>query len=152
LAQAAFAALVFATIGAFALAQDLKQKTPVVFRVGVTPAFSTVAHRPLNEVLVHFQLKQADDVTVAVLDSTGNVVARLAENRSEPAGCRIVFAWHGHTLSHVLAPPGAYRFQVGLRYQARTFTLAPSTTFSHSPLPATARQPAIPPPLCRGSA
>ena len=70
-----FAVLVIATFGAFFAAQRLKNAPPVLSRLTVKPLFSPNGDGRLDVARVSFKPKKTDDVSVAVLDSSGDHTA-----------------------------------------------------------------------------
>ena len=73
--------LVVATFGAFFVAQRLKNSPSVVQRFRLDPVFSPNGDGRKDRAHVTFRLKRADDVTVSVVNSAGDVVRQLASHR-----------------------------------------------------------------------
>ena len=82
-AQWTFAVLVVATLGAFFVTQRLKQTPRLVQTLSVTKVYSPKV--PYRKAGIRIRLKRTDDATVSILDEGGNVVRRLARNRSRSA-------------------------------------------------------------------
>ena len=82
---AVFAVLVAATFGAFFLAQRLKHAPTVIQQFMATPVFSPNRDGRFDRARVSFKLKQADDVTVKVVDDDGDDVRTLAQDAHMPA-------------------------------------------------------------------
>ena len=141
LARTVFALLVLASIGAFFLTQHLKHSPTAVQEFRLTPTFSPYRRGPLEHEAISFKLKQADEVTVSVIDTSGNVGATLVhdlpvaryktfslrwngrrgfttryEHQTSAAGRPILVALTGGRY----APAGEYRVEVTLRHQHKT--------------------------------
>jgi hypothetical protein len=107
-----------------------------------TPRFSPypTGHNRLEQ--ISFKLKQADDVTVTIIDSRGDVVATLVRDYPVPRYKQFSLRWNGRrgtsprsTLTRLAsgravvvahnrghrAPPGEYRVRLGLRHEHRSF-------------------------------
>lgn len=119
----AFALLVCATLGAFFFAQELKSTPPLVQDLKVTPFFSPNKDGRFDRARASFVLKRSDDVTVAVIDRSGDVVRRLADNRRLRRGRRMNIVWDGRGANRRMAPDGVYRVRASLRRQGRSVTL-----------------------------
>ena len=122
LAAAVFLLLVVATIGAFFAAQRLKQQPPLLRYRASDRAFSPNGDGIKDSARIRFNLPEADDVTVTILDEDGGTVARIARTRFLPEG-KATLRWDGLTDDGVLAPEDSYRVRVGLRDEGRTNTL-----------------------------
>ena len=122
LAAAVFLLLVVATIGAFFVAQRLKQRPPLLRYRSSTEAFSPNGDAIKDTASIRFKLIEADDLTVTILDGDGGVVRRVAANRPYPEGL-VELEWDGETGDGLVAPEGEYRVRVGLRDEGRTNTL-----------------------------
>jgi hypothetical protein len=122
LAAAVFLLLVVATIGAFFAAQRLKHQPPLLRYRASDRAFSPNGDGIKDSARIRFNLPEADDVTVTILDEDGGTVARIARTRFLPEG-KATLRWDGLTDDGVLAPEDSYRVRVGLRDEGRTNTL-----------------------------
>jgi hypothetical protein len=138
LARVVFAALVVACFAAFAITQRLKHTPTAVqsfemttaFHPTRTPAASCRGRVPRSLVdaskrieYLSFKLAQADEVTVAIVDSAGDDVATIVRDLPAERYKQLSLCWDGHrgpTQSGRLAPPGEYRLRVSLRRQNRT--------------------------------
>jgi hypothetical protein len=141
LARIVFALLVVACFAAFFITQRLKHTPTVVQRFERTPSFSPSSPAPHNLEEISFKLADADQVTVAIVDSRGDVVATLVRDHPVARYKQLSLRWNGrrgnahrygelHTASGravlepvnegALAPPGEYRVRVDLRAQDRT--------------------------------
>ena len=76
-----FAVLVIATFGAFFVAQRLKNAPPVLSRLTVFPFFSPNRDGRFDVARVSFKVKKTDDVSVAVLNASGDEVRELMGSR-----------------------------------------------------------------------
>jgi hypothetical protein len=141
LARIVFALLVIACFAAFFLTQRLKHTPTAVQRFERTPSFSPSSPPPHNLEEISFKLASADEVTVAIIDTRGDVVATLVRDHPVARYKQFSLRWNGHrgtarrygrlqTASGravlvaendgTLAPPGEYRVRVSLRRQERT--------------------------------
>jgi hypothetical protein len=141
LAFAVFAALVVASFAAFFVTQRLKHTPTAVQRFQHSPAFSPHSPDPAHRrERISFKLAHDDAVTVAVIDSSGEVVATLVRDHELARYKQFSLRWNGHrgntrryeqlvsptghrTLVALspgrLAPPGEYRVRITLRRQGR---------------------------------
>jgi hypothetical protein len=136
LARTVFAVLVLACFAAFFLTQRLKHTPTPVQAFERSPTFrpGSPDARDRQERL-SFKLAQAQAVTVSIIDSNGNTVATLVQNRPAPRYKQFSLRWNGrqgtahaydilrsasghHTLVPLnhgpKAPPGEYRARVQL--------------------------------------
>jgi hypothetical protein len=141
LASVVLACLVVACLGAFFLTQRLKHTPTAVQAFELTPVFSPHPGSRLEQEAISFKLKQADTVTVTVIDSEGNVVATLVRGRRLPRYKQFSLRWNGrrgvarsYGLTHTpngrpvlvalptgpIAKAGDYRVEIRLRDQHRT--------------------------------
>jgi len=139
--QIVFALLVLACFAAFFVTQRLKHTPTAVQSFKLTPFFSPTPTGHIKAERISFKLAKADEVTVTIVTTGGDVVATLVRDlpvaRYKPLSLR----WNGrrgiahrYTLSAGangraiilpateggLAPAGSYRVRVILRKQART--------------------------------
>lgn len=120
LARVAFALLVGATFAAFFVAQRLKSEPGVINTFRVVKYFSPNGDGQKDVQTVSFRLKEADDVTVDIVDAEGGRVARLATARPTRAFSPVRLRWRGRTDAGTRAPDGTYRVRIGLRDQGRS--------------------------------
>jgi len=141
LARVVFALLVVACFAAFFLTQRLKHTPTAVQRFERTPSFSPSAPAPANLEQISFKLARADEVTVTIIDSRGDLVATLVRDWPVPRYKQFSLRWNGRRggarrYGHMrtpsgrtvlvpenagaLAPAGEYRVEVALRRQHRT--------------------------------
>ena len=136
LAAAIFALLVLACLAAFFISQRLKHTPTFVQRFERTPSFKPSGRPPEKLEQISFKLAGADQVTVAIIDVKGNVVATLVRDHPVARYKQFSLRWNGRrgTAHHLrqlttatgraillpvntgrLAPPGEYRVRVSLR-------------------------------------
>ncbi len=141
LAAIVFALLVLACFAAFFLTQRLKHTPTVVQRFELTPNFTPGAPGPNAQEAISFKIANADEVTVTIIDSKGDVVATLVRDfpvarykqfslrwngrMGTARGYLVTYTAHGHPVLTPrtrgrLAAAGEYRVEVSLRKQART--------------------------------
>ncbi len=150
LAGIVFAVLVAACFVAFFVTQRLKHTPTVVQRFQLATSFSPTAAAHDKQEQISFIVARTDRVTVAIIDSRGDVVATLVRNHPVIRYRRLSLRWNGrrgtahrvleqttargHTIylpqNHGrIAPAGEYRVRVSLRSRdlpvlsPRTFTL-----------------------------
>jgi hypothetical protein len=133
LAVCVFGVLVVATFGAFFLAQRLKNSPPVVGEIHVFPFFSPNGDGRFDKDRLTFQPKETDDITVAVLDRSGDEVRQLLSSRHVHAGELVRLLWDGRTDDGRRAPDGRYRYRITLRHQGRSVKLASSVRLDTTP-------------------
>jgi hypothetical protein len=140
-ARAVFALLVVACFTAFFLTQHLKHTPTALQAFKLTPRFSPTAAGHVKEARLSFKLARADAVTVAIVDSSGAVVATLLRDFAVARYKPISVRWNGRrgTVRRLAvstsregvkilrpkivgapAPAGVYRVRVGLREQRRS--------------------------------
>jgi hypothetical protein len=149
LARVVFALLVVACFVAFFVTQRLKHTPTVIQRFELTPRFSPSPSGRIKHEGISFKLTRADAVTVMIIDSAGNVVATLMQDRPVPRYKQLSLRWNGrrgtaHRFGTItteagrtilvpvtvgrLAPPGEYHVRLVLREQQRTVNLPRSFT------------------------
>jgi hypothetical protein len=137
---AVFALLVVACFAAFFVTQRLKHTPTAVQRFELTPFFSPTPGGRLKLEEISFKLSHADEVTVTIVDSSGNDVATLVRDWSVARYKQFSLRWNGHLgVAHrygsattssgrsvlvpgtrgALAPAGEYRVRVRLRRERR---------------------------------
>jgi len=120
-AQLVFAVLVLATLGAFFVAQRLKQSPAAVVTSLQTRAFSPNGDGRQERAAFTLRLRRADDVSIAVLNrETDERVRTLVTDRPIPAGRPVTFQWDGRTDEGRVAPDALYKILVSLRRQGRS--------------------------------
>ncbi|MFL5844924.1 MAG: FlgD immunoglobulin-like domain containing protein [Solirubrobacteraceae bacterium] len=122
-ARAIFAVLVAATFGAFFVAQRLKHAPTVLQDVRGRKVFSPNGDGRKDKLRVSFKVKNADVISVDVIDDDDEIVASLVEDRRVRAATPTTVQWNGREESGTRAPDGTYRMQVTLRNEGRTVTV-----------------------------
>ncbi len=105
------------TAAAFAVTERLKLVPSPIIAPKVTEAFSPVCDCATDEARIRFGLRDADRLTVTIIDEDGDPVATIADAESLPAG-PVEFVWSGRG-----APQGAYRARVHLDDARRTIVI-----------------------------
>ena len=95
LASVVLVLLVLACLGAFFLTQRLKHTPTAVQAFELTPVFSPHPGSSLEQEAISFKLKQADAVTVTIIDSEGDVVATLVRGHRLPRYKQFSLRWNG---------------------------------------------------------
>jgi len=140
-AQLVFGLLVLACFAAFFVTQRLKHTPTAVQQFKLTPSFSPTRPGHIRQERISFKLATADQVTVAIINSNGDVVATLVHDRPVPRYKPLSLRWNGRlgtarryavlhgTKGHQilvpeiegrLAPSGEYQVRVSLSKQGRT--------------------------------
>jgi hypothetical protein len=121
------AVLLIASAGAFLRAEQLKLELSPVARPAVAQHFSptcTVGHQCRPVAQLCFTLRKQQQVDLAIVDASGNVVSELTRSSGEPCAKGQVRAlWDGRTTGGDLAPEGTYRLRVKLPQDGRTITI-----------------------------
>jgi N,N-dimethylformamidase beta subunit-like protein/flagellar hook capping protein FlgD len=133
LPAAVFGALVIATFGAFFLAQRIKNSPPVLSRLTVYPFFSPNRDGRHDVARLSFRVKEADRVTVAVLDDEGDEVRELMGTRRLAAGELVRLKWDGRNDDGALLPDGRYRYRITLQHEGRSVIPATSVRLDTTP-------------------
>jgi hypothetical protein len=128
-----FAVLVLATFGAFFVAQRLKNAPPVLSRLTVRPLFSPNGDGRLDVARVSFKPKKTDDVSVAVLDSSGDEVRELMGSRRVASTELVRLKWDGRTDDGARARDGRYRYRITLQHEGRSVVPATSVRLDTTP-------------------
>jgi flagellar hook assembly protein FlgD len=117
-----FGVLVAATFAAFFVAQRLKNSPSVVQQFQANYIFSPNHDGRQDHAHVTFKVKKADDVTVEIVNTDGDVVKTLLDDRHlgayEPIEPSL--AWDGTDEDGHEVPDGRYRVHITLRHQGRT--------------------------------
>ncbi len=134
LASVAFALLVVACFGAFFVTQRLKHTPTAVQEIRLTDSFAPTAAPGGPTETMSFHDANTDEVTVAVIDGAGNVVATVITDHPQLRYRRLRVFWNGHggscpsptalscasTESGPLVAPGSYRLRITLVHERRT--------------------------------
>ena len=120
LVRAVFAVLVVATIAAFFATQLLKSEFPLVIRFATKPAyFSPNADGYRDATRLGFDLSEPAEVTFSVVDSEGNEVRRIVDERMLAGDAKHRFGWDGRDDDGNPVPDGTYRMRVVRRDESR---------------------------------
>jgi hypothetical protein len=115
-----FALLVLATIAAFFVTQQLKSEFPLVIRFAAAPRhFSPNGDGYRDTVKVGFDLSGNATVSFAILDSEGNEVRTLVDDRALPGDHKYRYRWNGRDDDGRRVPDGIYRMRVVRRDEGR---------------------------------
>jgi hypothetical protein len=118
--RAVFALIVVATIAAFFVTQQLKSEFPLVIRFAAVPkAISPNGDDVRDGSRVGFDLSEPAQVTFSILDSEGNEVRRLVDNRELAGDTKHRFLWDGRDEEGRRVPDGRYRMRVVRRDEGR---------------------------------
>jgi hypothetical protein len=117
-----FGVLVAATFAAFFVAQRLKNAPSVVQQFNAYYVFSPNGDGRLDRARVTFKVKKADDVTVEMVDSDGDPVKTLLDDRHLDAYAPIkpALRWDGTDDDGKAVPDGRYRVRITLRHLGRS--------------------------------
>ena len=132
LARIVFLALVAATFGAFFVAQRLKGATPVSGVRG-TLFFSPNGDGRKDVANLALRMKQADVVTVDVIDAAGQPVRRLATEQHIGPSTPLQMRWNGRTDEGGRASDGLYRLRASLTRQGRSVIVPRIITLDTTP-------------------
>src|SRR5215207_2765945 len=115
-----FCALVAATFGAFFLAQRLKHEPSIVKGFTRVATFSPNGDGRKDRSPMSFFLKNADDVSVDIVDERRTLIRSLVEDRHLAARQRIQgLEWDGRDDEGRVVPDGYYQVRVTLRREGR---------------------------------
>ncbi len=149
LASVAFALLVVACFGAFFVTQRLKHTPTAVQRFQLAGAFSPFPSGHVKQEPISFKLARADEVTVTIINTSGDVVATLVHDHPVARYKQFSLRWNGRRgnaqraatqrtpggrtvllpQNHgAIAPAGEYRVRVSLRRQGLTVSSPRSFT------------------------
>ena len=120
LVRVVFALLAVATIAAFFVTQQLKGEFPLITRFAAMPThFSPNGDGVRDETEVGFNLTERAQVTFSVVDSEGNEVRRLVDERELPGDIRYRYRWDGRDDDGNEVPDGIYRLRLVRRDESR---------------------------------
>ena len=115
-----FALLVVATIAAFFATQQLKSEVPLVIRFAAKPKqFSPNADAKRDRTQVGFDLSEPASVSFSIMDSEGNEVRRLVDDRALAGDEKHRFEWDGRDDAGNTVRDGVYRMRVVRRDEGR---------------------------------
>lgn len=106
-----FAVLVIASLGAFLLTQRLKHTPTIVQMFKHTPYFSPTPAGHIKQERISFRIAQSDEVTVTVIDPSGDDVATLVRDYPLEAYKQLSLRWNGRRGS---SPPSIHATSTGL--------------------------------------
>ena len=115
-------ALLAATAVAFALTQGLKNQPAAIFGTDVDPVFSPVCGCDSETASIAFKLRKADQLDVAVVDGSGQVVRTIERGRQYAQGT-VEIEWDGRDDAGQVLPEGEYEPRIRLRGDRATYTL-----------------------------
>ena len=105
--------LLAATAAAFVVTEELKLEPDPIARPRITPTFSPTCRCETQTAQVAFRLRQADRLTLTILDDAGQVVRTLLRDASFGRGNH-TFGWDGRNEEGEFVPEGTYRPRVEL--------------------------------------
>ena|SRR5436190_2960196 len=108
------AAVLVATVVAFAVAERLKLEPSPILHPHVTEVFSPVCRCPQRRAQVAFTLRKGGDVSVAIVDAGGKIVRTLRRRRHERRGDRVSATWDGRDDHGRVLPTALYRPRIEL--------------------------------------
>ncbi|MDQ3824087.1 MAG: hypothetical protein M3321_12690 [Actinomycetota bacterium] len=110
------------TAVAFAVTETLKLQLSPIAAPRIDKVFSPVCGCRSASATIRFRLREADRLTVAVVDDGGDVVRTLARARSERRG-DVTYEWDGRDDAGRIVDEGSYRPRVRLAEERRTIVL-----------------------------
>src|SRR3954447_10206709 len=102
-----FGVLVALTVGAFFVTQRLKRAKPAVHQISLPYYISPNGDGRKDSALISFFLPKHDHVTVSMVETGGDEVRRLLDDRRLAKG-RHAFRWNGRDSSAAVPPDGFY--------------------------------------------
>ena len=119
--RAVFLVLVVVTVAAFFVTQSLKTEEPLVLRFAVAQpeVFSPNGDRVGDSLAVGFDLSRPAEITFSVIDSEGEEVRRLVDDRPLAGDTKHRFRWDGRDDEGAPVPDGIYRLRVVRRQEGR---------------------------------
>jgi N,N-dimethylformamidase beta subunit-like protein/flagellar hook capping protein FlgD len=134
LVRVVFALLVLATIGAFALTQQLKSEFPLIIRFATEPAqFSPNRDHYRDSTVVGFDLSEPAEVSFSVTDGEGNEVRRIVDERRLAGDTKHRFRWTGRDDEGRFVPDGVYRMRVVRADESRVINSIKEITVDTEP-------------------
>ena len=116
-------ALLAATAAAFGLTEGLKLTPSPILGTRVAPkAFSPVCECTTDRVSISFRVRNADRLTVRIVDGT-TVVRTLVVQQLVRPGSRIAFRWNGLDDGGAIVPDRTYKARVHFQNGRRTIEL-----------------------------
>ncbi len=119
--RAVFLVLVVVTVAAFFVTQSLKTEEPLVLRfaVGQPLVFSPNGDRVNDSLQLGFDLSRPAEISFSVIDSEGEEVRRLVDDRPLAGDTKHRFRWDGRDDEGVRVPDAIYRLRVVRRKEGR---------------------------------
>jgi hypothetical protein len=114
--------LLAATAIAFVHAERQKLKRSPLTIVAVDETFAPLCGCPRAQANIALELRARSNVTLAIVDDSGEVVRTLIEER-RPRGVRVAVRWDGLDDNGRVVPDGDYRPQLRVARERRTFLL-----------------------------
>ena len=127
LARVVFVLLVGATFAAFFAAQRIKGEPAVAQVVSLARVFSPNGDGAKEVNRFEVELRERHDISVDVVDTTGDAVRRLADDATVGPDRPLRLEWNGRTDAGARVPDGRYRVRVTLRREGRS-VVVPRTT------------------------
>jgi FlgD Ig-like domain len=116
----AFALIVGATIVAFVVTQQLKGEFPLVLRFAATPGSISPNHDGVrDDTIVGFDLSERAKVSFSIVDSEGNEVRQLVDDRTLAGDTKHRYTWNGTDDDGRRVPDGRYSLRVVRRDEGR---------------------------------
>jgi hypothetical protein len=109
------------TAAAFALTEQLKLERSPVLRTSVGKLLGPKCRCPLQRVKIGFVLRKPDTLTVAIVDSHGQVVRTLLSSGYRRGAQQ--FAWDGRNDFGGVVPAGTYKPRLHLAHDHRTILM-----------------------------
>ncbi len=128
-----FALLVVGAVGAFFVAQKLKNEPAVVGGQRFAKSFSPNGDGRRESVTFSFFVKRSTSITVQVVDGGGRTVRTLEEGRDVQAYRRQRVRWDGRQDDGRIAEDGRYRFKVTLTDEGRSIVTPGSFAVDTTP-------------------
>ena len=116
------AALLVATSAAFVVTEKLKLTRNPIVGPTVDKVFSPVCDCKEASAEIRFRLRQADRVSVEIVDGDGDVVRELARDRAQ-GRAPVAYVWDGRDGAGMVVGEGMYRPRVHLDRQRRTILM-----------------------------
>jgi hypothetical protein len=115
-------ALLAGTAAAFAVTERLKLVRSPIGAPEIDKTFSPVCDCAKERARIAFRLRRAEDVDVAIVDGSGDVVRTLFTGRPFPPGT-VAATWDGRDDAGRIVPEGSYKPRVHLERERRTIEL-----------------------------
>jgi FlgD Ig-like domain len=114
--------LLVGTAGAFAVTERLKLEPSPITDPDVDHVFSPVCGCETQSADIEFRVREADQLTVAIVDADGEVVRTLVADRDYDPGS-VALSWDGRDDEGNVVEDGSYRPRVHLDEERRTIVL-----------------------------